>query len=519
MGRRIGLGVTILATLAVLVVPPWLAYGEARRQAWDAEADQALAYANDVLHRSEESARQVVRGTAELARSGQPPCSPQQLALMRRIALASSYIHAIGHVADGVMDCSSLGEVATPLGAESFRTAAGVTLYTNVPIGQSGRSPVLAVERLGYAVLVHRALPVDTSTAAPDVALGILHVGRRQVAVSRGEVDAAWLARLDGREAVFADGARLVAMVRSRQDSLAAVAALPLAQVDRRALQIAARLVPAGFLFGVAGACALLLFVRRRMSIEAALGAGLKRDEFFVLYQPIVNLQTGAWVGAEALLRWRRDGRLVGPDVFIPVAEQSGQIVRLTERLIDLVAEDAGAFLAANPGFHVAINLSAADIQSPAIVGRLGAMLERCGARPSNLIVEITERGFLHLESARAVIAALRGRAIGVAIDDFGTGYSSLSYLQSLELDFLKIDRAFVEAIGTGAPTSGVVGMIIDMARAMRLTMIAEGIENPIQAGYLRERGVQFAQGWLFGKPMPFDDIERQMEQGRREAA
>ena len=519
MGRRIGLGATILATLAVLALPPWLAYLEARRQAYDDEAGQALAYARDVLHRSDETARQVVRGIAELAGSGAAPCSPGQLGLMRRIALGSSHIQAIGHVAGGVMDCSSLGTTEVPLGAESFRTAAGVTLHTNVPTGQSGRSPVLAVERGGYAVLVHRELPVDTSTATPDVALGVLHIGRRQVAVSRGDIDPAWLARLDGREVTFVDKGRLVAMARSRIDSLAAAAAVPMAQVDRRTLHIAARLVPASLLASLACAGALLLFVRRRMSIETALATGLKRGEFFVLYQPIVNLQSGAWVGVEALLRWRRDGRVVGPDLFIPAAEQSGQIVKLTERMLCLVTEDAGAFLAANPDFHVAVNLSAADIQSPALVGRLGTMLAQCGARPSNLIVEITERGFLHLESARGVVAALRERSIGVAIDDFGTGYSSLSYLQSLELDFLKIDRAFVEAIGTGAPTSGVVGLIIDMARTMRLTMIAEGIENPIQAAYLRERGVEFAQGWLFGKPMPFPDVAGHMEQVRREAA
>src|SRR5206468_692145 len=123
--------------------------------------------------------------------------------------------------------------------------------------------------------------------------------------------------------------------------------------------------------------------------------------EFFMLYQPLIDLDSGACTGVEALMRWRRDsGELVGPDLFIPIAEQFGLITQLTDRVLELVEADAGPYLAAHPDFHVAINLSAADLRSPAVAARIGAMLERTGARPSNLIVEITERGFLDLDSA-----------------------------------------------------------------------------------------------------------------------
>jgi sensor c-di-GMP phosphodiesterase-like protein len=107
------------------------------------------------------------------------------------------------------------------------------------------------------------------------------------------------------------------------------------------------------------------------------------------------------------------------------------------------------------------------------------------------------------------VLRQLRERAIEVAIDDFGTGYSSLAYLETLEVDYLKIDRSFIEAIGTGAPTNQVVRHIIQMARTMRLRMIGEGIESAAQADFLRSRHVQFAQGWTFGRPMPFADVVR----------
>ena len=517
MRGRIGLLLTVFAALTVLALPPWLALQEARRQAYAAESDQVRRYAADVLRRTDGTAQQIDEAFRQLRQSGFAPCSADSLDLMRQIDLGSSYLQAVGYVRDGSIVCSSMGGAPMVLGQPGFRTAAGVTIYQNIPLSLPGQLPLMAAQRGDQVALIHRDLPIDVWTDIPGVSLGVLHAGGLGQPIARGQIDPAWLQRLGTRfEARFTDARFVVSVLRSRKSQFVAVAAVPLAELDRRAGAIARRLVPAALVGGLVLALAILLLARRQMSMEAALRSALRRDEFYLCYQPIVRLQTGEWVGAEALLRWRRaDGTLVGPDLFIPVAEEAKLITRITERVLRLVAHDAGHFLAVHPDFHIALNLSADDLHSSAIVERLCAMLKEYGAQPANLIVEITERGFLNLSSAREVIGALRERGIEVAIDDFGTGYSSLSYLESLDLDFLKIDRSFIEAIGTGAPISLVVGHIIAMARSMGLRMIAEGIESEAQSAFLRERGVEYAQGFLFGRPMSFAElVQRFQERG-----
>jgi sensor c-di-GMP phosphodiesterase-like protein len=509
MRRRAVVVAAVAAGIGGACAAPWLAWHEAYRQAYETEAGLALNYARDVMYRTDETASQADNAIRRLEAGIAPPCSLQTLALMRDIDVTSSYIQAVGHVTGATMDCSSIGGPPVDLGKRSFTTSKGVTIYTGVRLTRDSTKGLLALRRGDFVALVHPDLPLDTWTAVPDVALGVLHVERGTVNMARGRIETTWLARLGGQTAAtFIDDGRLVAVVRSTHYLTAAVAAIPVQYLEQRALSIAWRLVPAGLFAGLAAAAAVLLFTRQQLSIKAALRSALRRHEFFVLYQPLVDLRSGACVGAEALLRWQRPtGELVSPDLFIPVAEQSGLICRLTDRLLELVERDAGEHLANHPEFHIAINLAPADLHTHAIVARLDTLLARTGARPSNVIVEITERGFLDLDSARTVLAALRERGIEVAIDDFGTGYSSLSYLETLGLDFLKIDRTFIEAIGTGAPTSQVVGHIMAMAHTLDLKMFAEGIESEAQAAFLRSHGVHYGQGWVFGKPMPFADV------------
>jgi sensor c-di-GMP phosphodiesterase-like protein len=230
----------------------------------------------------------------------------------------------------------------------------------------------------------------------------------------------------------------------------------------------------------------------------------LRLQQFRVHYQPIVELKSGRCVGAEALLRWQLpDGSFIRPDLFIPLAEDNGLIQQLTDQLIDRVFDDLGAFLAVNQELHVSINLAAEDLTTLRVLDTLPAYLTRHGVRANQVCIEATERGFMDADRTRPIIDAFRAAGHPVSIDDFGTGYSSLAYLQNLHVDVLKIDKSFVDTLATESATSKVAPHIIEMAHSLGLKMVAEGIEMQAQADYLLEHGVQYGQGWLFGKAVP----------------
>src|SRR5262249_18988468 len=230
---------------------------------------------------------------------------------------------------------------------------------------------------------------------------------------------------------------------------------IPAVRVEAGLRHTAAVLLPIGVTAGVVLAFAILYVGRLQLALPAALRVALRRNEFSVSYQPVVDLQTGAWSGAEALVRWRRpDGETVRPEIFIPVAEDTGLIQQITERVVDIVGTDAQGLFRSRPDFHIAINVSSADLNTDRIIRLLERLAEQTGARSGNLVVEITERGLIEGQEVSARLHEIRASGVRVAIDDFGTGYSSLSYLKNFEVDLLKIDKSFIDTIGKDAATS-----------------------------------------------------------------
>ncbi|HYX65311.1 MAG TPA: EAL domain-containing protein [Burkholderiales bacterium] len=261
--------------------------------------------------------------------------------------------------------------------------------------------------------------------------------------------------------------------------------------------------------------------VSDRLALESALRRALERREFMLHYQQKVDLRTGEIIGAEALVRWSHpEWGVVRPARFIPIAEETGLIVPLGEWVVHEAARQARAWLDAglSPGV-VSVNLSARQFRQENLVRIVSRILEETRLDPAALEMELTESMVMHnVETAIATLQGLKSLGISLSVDDFGTGYSSLSYLKDLPIDTLKIDRAFVRDIGTGAESEdGILAQaIISLGHALNLKVIAEGVETDAQVHFLKRHGCDQVQGFLYGEPVPPAEFARLLERARR---
>jgi EAL domain-containing protein (putative c-di-GMP-specific phosphodiesterase class I) len=250
----------------------------------------------------------------------------------------------------------------------------------------------------------------------------------------------------------------------------------------------------------------------QRLILESRLRRALERGEFEVHYQPKLGRDGRRVSGMEALARWR-DPELgvVLPGEFIPIAEETGLIGALGDFVLRRSCEDRKRWSAEGfPPVPVAVNLSAHQFRGGRLAERVGRILDETGLAPALLELEITESMLLHDEATVvAALEQLRARGVLVAVDDFGTGYSSLAYLRKLPVDALKIDRGFVHGISENADEAALTAAIVSMGHALRLRVVAEGVETENQRVLLDRWGCDEFQGFLFAHPMPGDALAR----------
>jgi diguanylate cyclase (GGDEF)-like protein len=259
---------------------------------------------------------------------------------------------------------------------------------------------------------------------------------------------------------------------------------------------------------------ALRLAQAERVRTVERLRDALAADEFAVHYQPIVSLGDGTPVAVEALVRWLPPGQApIGPDNFIPAAEDSGLIVPLGEWVLRRACTEAAAWHRAY-GTTLTVNVSPRQLTDPTFTSRVRRALADSGLPATALTLEITE-GVLVRSGTHALghLSALRAEGVRVAIDDFGTGYSSLAYLRDLPIDVLKIDRSFMPADSADTRQASLVRAVVDLARSLNLTTVAEGIETVYHADLLRELGCDRGQGYLFARPAAAGDISARLDE------
>ncbi|MEO5346598.1 MAG: EAL domain-containing protein [Magnetococcus sp. YQC-9] len=255
----------------------------------------------------------------------------------------------------------------------------------------------------------------------------------------------------------------------------------------------------------------------RRLALEHSLRQGLERDEFMLHYQPKVDLRTNRIGGMEALVRWRhpRDG-MVSPGEFIPVAEESGLILPLGSRVLNMACRQTRLWHDA--GFDhlkVAVNLSIRQFRQADLIDEVRAAIEESGLPPESLELEVTETLMMeNLDDIVAILTRLKALGPTIAVDDFGVGHSSLTYLKKLPIDVLKIDQSFVRDLTLDSDDAAIVTAILALGRSLRLKVVAEGVETPEQLAFLRNEGCDHFQGYLFSRPLEIEAFSRKLANG-----
>lgn len=434
------------------------------------------------------------------------PCSPGHIARMRELTMMTPHVDSIGYSKDGFYRCSIWGLINTPVprATTDYVQPDGIEIVFGVSSQAARQTEMMGLRLDDHVVLINPASLLNYGLD-PGVSIALIsRTGRVVATQNHPPLDlVARLGERDGSD--VADG---YAYAVARRPLWNVVALEEEVDFSRHLREQKSALIFIALLVTPFSAIAAIWFSRRRMSLFGELSLAVQKREFIVYYQPIIELRTNRCLGAEALVRWRRpDGTMVRPDEFIPLAESSGLILPITDLVIERVILDLNAMLVKDRSLHVAINLSASDIETGRFLPILESALRCTGIQPRQIMLEATERGFIDAAAARITLNEARRHGYIAAIDDFGTGYSNLQHLQTLPLTALKIDKSFVDTIGTGAATSAVTAHIIDMAQALNLLIVAEGVETEEQVRYLTDKGVDFAQGWFFSKALPTEEF------------
>ena len=449
----------------------------------------------------------------DLARRGIDGCRPEQIDALNAASLSVAWVKQMAVVGPaGQPLCTDSSVAVGPVKVLGARPVKGsVAMIEVVQIGDRLTRMVRLRRHSGFgANSVAALLPANVLSA--QMGYNVDPGSYAEIALMDGTIideigdrpsDAETLAAINGNARISDRFALRVATSYPQRDRNVSLAGL-------REMMIA---IVAICLLGLI----VLAFLLRRgrhgnpiTELERALRAG----EFIPYYQPVVDITNGKLNGAEVLMRWRKkDGTIIPPAAFIPLAESSGLIIAMTRSMMRTVVAEMGDAFAARSKLKLGFNITAEHFERETIVRDLRTIFERSSIRYSQIILEVTERQPLeNLTRTRRVVAALQDLGVRVAIDDVGTGHGGLSYILKLGADIIKIDKMFVDALATESHSSTIIETLVDLADSMRMDIIAEGVETFEQVIALRERGIRSAQGYVFAPPLPASSFLQLME-------
>ncbi|WDH23023.1 EAL domain-containing protein [Pseudomonas chlororaphis] len=494
--------------------------GIAMHEAQLRESEQMNAQGQRFLERLEQLFGQLREGLDVLEAQPLRECSPEMVVTLQQISFSYRFIYEAAYI-DAAQACTNwpLQDNLAVMRPPDIRGPT-YSYWLNTSTEPNENRAALMLGRGNFRVATSRGHLTDmVDLPANSSLMVVLDHGSRAIPVLGPALD--WPPTEPwppiGRSPLLVTQDQLIYRMPTSNPEYQMVLVTPRTNMQREIFEGWWWLLPSSLVLAVFIGGLAFQLAGQRQSLGSELQGALRRGELQVLYQPIFDLRTRQCVGAEALLRWRRpDGTLTSPDLFIPMAENTGQIRPITDFVLQRLLEQLGHLLRANPQLYISVNLAACDVMVPRIgkvMARLLA-LHRVAAR--QIAFEVTERGLIDVVVARHNLQALRDVGHQVLIDDFGTGYCSLAYLQTLPVDYLKIDKAFIDALGHDAASSGVAPHIIRMAHALQLKVIAEGIEFEDQALLLSSEGVRFGQGWLFAHALSAVQFIDLITRGRR---
>ncbi|MFV9670587.1 EAL domain-containing protein [Pantoea sp. KXB25] len=490
--------VIIIAGLLPLVIGLFFTALDARHTVHQ----QQVSAATTLLSQAERMSDSAWNMITTLRQFQHQPCS-QIESQLQRIGSLNPYFRAVGKIERGEIACSSAyGSEPTPLKEMIMRDRpiTGKAWWSLSIAGTSGvpdRPAVIFMRELpdgeGFWAVIDGQYLIDFMRA-----IGSTHHYRFSMTFSDG--------------APIASGAHITAsrwfepliyQTRSGRYPLSVTLIASPSELIAAWRQVMFIIMPMAAIFSILLMILMSNWLQRRISWRDEIRRAIASDQFRAHYQPVYDNQRQRCSGAEVLLRWiTPDGHGIRPDIFIGAAEAEGMIVPLTRHLLDLVAVDVQTWQVA-PHFHLAINVAADHLQHPDFVDDMLQFAERVKSKQFLITLELTERSLIKdgAEVARK-LDRLRRCGMKVAIDDFGTGHCSLSYLQTFTMDYLKIDRGFINAIESLEGRTPVLDAIIQLSHQLELEVLGEGVESALQFRYLQQRGVVFIQGYYYARPM-----------------
>jgi sensor c-di-GMP phosphodiesterase-like protein len=446
-----------------------------------------------------------------------PRCSEEEIAYLRKLLFQSEYLRDAGRMKDGRIECSTLFSWEH-LPTVPFQPAAtrpdGMKLFRDISPYKSPKWTVFLLQKGDSFVVEDLSTKNNWQPPAFEYESTLLDMvsGRR---VRPGGKPLIHSEAILGRNVQARIGNLRYVTVCWPHSTFCTSVFEPYSAILKAGGGSLALNMALGAMSGLVLILILFLLYQNDREMSKQLRRAIRRNDLRLVYQPIVEMASGRIVEAEALSRWTdEDGYAVSPEIFVRLAEDRGFVGELTEWVMRKSLSDFGEWLRGHPDFRINVNVTVSDLMDSNFSLMRAQCLKEASVEPRSLAIEVTEGSTARGDVAVEAIRQLRQSGHSVQIDDFGAGYSSLVYLKDLAVDAIKIDKAFVQALGTNAVTVAILPQVLAMAEALNLQVIVEGIETAEQAAYFTGRSrPPLGQGWFYGRPTSATELLHKLEE------